>query len=185
MVQTADQVLPITTMEEPLPEEVEKQSWKYVGYRRYTELISSDSDLLISRRFGTLNARVGLLLQDKISRLEQKLMSLDNEHSRRDADPINNGTLRDDIEEREALLIEISHHLDRYSMCLCLPMRLANAANSLARQIPDTAKPASRIRSSALPRRKEPANLARQPPEHSNRSKKSIAIWGRTKISFA
>lgn len=135
MVQTADQVLPITTMEEPLPEEVEKQSWKYVGYRRYTELISSDSDLLISRRFGTLNARVGLLLQDKISRLEQKLMSLDNEHSRRDADPINNGTLRDDIEEREALLIEISHHLDRYNKFLIQQSQLREYVRAPSRDV--------------------------------------------------
>ncbi|KAI1182577.1 hypothetical protein F5B17DRAFT_444127 [Nemania serpens] len=122
-------------MEEPLPEEVEKQSWKYVGYRRYTELISSDSDLLISRRFGTLNARVGLLLQDKISRLEQKLMSLDNEHSRRDADPINNGTLRDDIEEREALLIEISHHLDRYNKFLIQQSQLREYVRAPSRDV--------------------------------------------------
>lgn len=45
-------------------------------------------------------------------------MNLDNEYSRRDADPINNGTFRDDTEEREALLNEISHHLDRYNKFL-------------------------------------------------------------------
>ncbi|KAI1163917.1 hypothetical protein F5B18DRAFT_651242 [Nemania serpens] len=65
-------------MEEPLPEEVQKQP--------------------------TSNARVGLLLQDKISRLEQELMNLDNEYSRRDADPINNGTFRDDTEEHKFLI---------------------------------------------------------------------------------
>ncbi|KAI0811386.1 hypothetical protein GGR55DRAFT_678214 [Xylaria sp. FL0064] len=69
-------------MEEPLPVEVQKQPWKYVGYRRYTEFISSDSDLLIFRRFGALNARVGLLLQDKISLLEQKLFDLDKEYNK-------------------------------------------------------------------------------------------------------
>ncbi|RYC62439.1 hypothetical protein CHU98_g3789 [Xylaria longipes] len=102
-------------MEVPLPEEVQKQPWKYVGYRRYAEFISSDSDLLIFRRFGALNARVGLLLQDKISLLEQNLINMDNEYSRRDADPINSGSLRDDMEDREALLNEIACHLDRYT----------------------------------------------------------------------
>lgn len=107
-----------TISEEPLPGEVQKHPWKYVGYRRYTEFISSDSDLLIFRRFGTLNARVGLLLQDKVSVLEQKLMALDREFSRRDADLINNGTLRDYMEEREVLLNEIDYHLERYSKYL-------------------------------------------------------------------
>ncbi|TRX91676.1 hypothetical protein FHL15_007458 [Xylaria flabelliformis] len=111
-------------MEEPLPEEIQRQPWKYVGYRRYAEFISSDSDMLIFRRFGELNARVGLLLQDKCSLLEQKLIDLDKKNSRRDADPINNGTIRDDIEERETLLNEIAHHLDRYSKYTDAPVHL-------------------------------------------------------------
>ncbi|KAJ8131094.1 hypothetical protein O1611_g2531 [Lasiodiplodia mahajangana] len=115
-------------MEEPLPEEVQKQPWKYVGYRRYAEFISSDSDLLIFRRFGALHARVGLLLQDKISLLEQNLVDLDEQYSRKDADPINNGTLRDDMEEREALLNDIVYHLGKYSKCpsvsICIRSRL-------------------------------------------------------------
>ncbi|KAI0450215.1 hypothetical protein F5B21DRAFT_442376 [Xylaria acuta] len=122
-------------MEEPLPEEVQKQPWKYVGYRRYTEFISSDTDLLIFRRFGALNARVGLLLQDKISLLEQKLMGLDKEYSRRDADPINNGSLRDDMEEREALLNEIAYHLKRYNEFLIQQSQLREYIRAPSRDV--------------------------------------------------
>lgn len=102
-------------MEGPSKEEVQKQPWKYVGYRRYSEFVSSDSDLLIFRRFGTLNARFGLLLQDRISFLEHELDELDKQYSKRGTDPINNGTIRDDMEDREALLKDIAYHLDKYS----------------------------------------------------------------------
>ncbi|KAI0856936.1 hypothetical protein F4860DRAFT_491311 [Xylaria cubensis] len=122
-------------MEEPLPEEIQRQPWKYVGYRRYAEFISSDSDMLIFRRFGELNARVGLLLQDKCSLLEQKLIDLDKENSRRDADPINNGTIRDDIEERETLLNEIAHHLDRYNKFLIQQSQLREYARAPSRDV--------------------------------------------------
>ncbi|KAI1110376.1 hypothetical protein F5Y14DRAFT_429218 [Nemania sp. NC0429] len=122
-------------MDELLPAEVQKQPWKYVGYKRYTEFISSDSDLLIFRRFGALNARVGLLLQDKVVRLEDDLMKLDNEYSKRDADLINNGTLRDDTEEREALLDEISHHLDRYNKFLIQQSQLREYVRAPSRDI--------------------------------------------------
>jgi len=118
-------------MDIPLSEEIQRQPWKYVGYRRYTEFISSDNDLLIFRRFGSLNARVALRLQDKISELEQSLAHLDGEYSKRSAEPINNGTFRDDTEERAALLDEITCHLGRYSKnpvknanVLWLPSRL-------------------------------------------------------------
>ncbi|KAI8944289.1 hypothetical protein F4801DRAFT_600061 [Xylaria longipes] len=124
-----------TTMEVPLPEEVQKQPWKYVGYRRYAEFISSDSGLLIFRRFGALNARVGLLLQDKISLLEQNLINMDNEYSRRDADPINNGSLRDDMEDREALLNEIACHLDRYNKFLIQQSQLREYVRAPSRDL--------------------------------------------------
>ncbi|KAI0545138.1 hypothetical protein F4679DRAFT_562196 [Xylaria curta] len=123
------------TIEEPLPEEVQKQPWKYVGYRRYAEFISSDSDLLIFRRFGILNARVGLFLQDKISVMEQKLTNLDREFSRRDADPVNNGSFRDDIEERETLLNEISYGLDRYNRFLIQQSQLREYVRAPSRDI--------------------------------------------------
>ncbi|KAI1743042.1 hypothetical protein F4680DRAFT_410880 [Xylaria scruposa] len=125
----------LAAIEEPLPEEVQKQPWKYVGYRRYTEFISSDNDLLIFRRFATLNARVGLLLQDKISLLEHKLMDLEKGFSRRDSEPINNGSLRDDIEERETLLSEISYHLHKYNKFLIQQSQLREYVRAPSRDI--------------------------------------------------
>ncbi|TGJ88060.1 hypothetical protein E0Z10_g637 [Xylaria hypoxylon] len=122
-------------MEDPSAEEVQKKPWKYVGYKRYTEFISTDPDLLIFRRFGTLNARVGLVLQDRISLLEQKLIDLDNEYSRRNADPINNGTLRDDIQDREALLNTISYHLDKYNKFLIQQSQLREYVRAPSRDI--------------------------------------------------
>ncbi|KAI0539624.1 hypothetical protein GGR58DRAFT_463552 [Xylaria digitata] len=122
-------------MEEPWPEEIQKQPWKYVGYRRYSELLSSDSDLLIFRRFGALNARVGLLLQDKISLLEEKLVDMDKEYSRRDADPINNGSLRDDIDERSALLNEVAYHLDKYNKFLIQQSQLREYVRAPSRDV--------------------------------------------------
>ncbi|KAI1123516.1 hypothetical protein F5Y10DRAFT_251693 [Nemania abortiva] len=122
-------------MEEPLPEEVQKQPWKYVGYRRYAEFISSDSDLLIFRRFETLNARVGLLLQDKMSLLEQKLINLDSEYSRKNAGPVNNGTLRDDMEDREALLNEVAYHLHKYNKFLIQQSQLRDYVRAPSRDV--------------------------------------------------
>ncbi|KAI0437797.1 hypothetical protein F4803DRAFT_128555 [Xylaria telfairii] len=136
MAQNAQSVCcPPTIVGEPLPEEVQKQPWKYVGYRRYAEFLSSDSDALIFRRFGTLNARVGLLLQDKVSVLERKLMDLDRDFSRRDADPINNGTFRDDKEEREALLNEIDYHLNRYNKFLIQQSQLRDYVRAPSRDV--------------------------------------------------
>ncbi len=51
-------------------------------------------------------------------------MNLDKEYNRRNADLINNGTLRDDMEDREALLSDISHHRGKHSKCLSVLIRL-------------------------------------------------------------
>ncbi|KAI1325975.1 hypothetical protein F5Y16DRAFT_400845 [Xylariaceae sp. FL0255] len=90
---------------EPTRDEIEKQPWKYVGYKRYAEFLASDDDLLIFRRFGTLNARIGLLLQDKITVLEQNLKHVDDACSDRNTEPINNGTFRDDVGKKKSLEI--------------------------------------------------------------------------------
>jgi hypothetical protein len=104
---------------EPTDEEVQEKPWKYVGYRRYAEFISSDDDFFVLRRFHTLNVRVALAYQDKLSMLEQQLSEMDNRHSRRQAPDVNNGTLRGDLDEREALLDETSEAVYRYSLQTC------------------------------------------------------------------
>jgi hypothetical protein len=96
-------------------EELHDKAWKYIGYKGYTKLISSDGDLFILRRFNALNVRVMLEQQDKISVLEQKLNAIDNQNSRIDAPDVNNGTIRDDLTERKRLLDEISKEIYRYS----------------------------------------------------------------------
>ncbi|KAK7755882.1 hypothetical protein SLS62_002169 [Diatrype stigma] len=101
---------------EPTEQEVQRKPWKYVGYKRYAEFISSDDDFFILRRFGSLNVRVALLLQDQISVLEEQLDELDRRHSRRDAVDVNNGSFRNEpIEGRESLLAQIAESLSRYN----------------------------------------------------------------------
>lgn len=101
---------------EPTDREVQRKPWKYVGYKRYAEFISSDDDFFILRRFRSLNVRVALALQDQISVLEEQLDELDRKHSRRDAVDVNNGSIRNEpIEERERLLAQITESIRRYS----------------------------------------------------------------------
>ena len=90
--------------------------WKYIGYRGYSEFLASDNEHFIYRRFSTLNARVALVLQDKVCHLEQELAAFDALHSIPDPVPYNNGTLRDDLPSRTRILENLTSALERYSM---------------------------------------------------------------------
>jgi hypothetical protein len=46
----------------PTQEEVDKKPWKYIGYKGYSEFISSDSDFLLFWGFGAASVRVALSL---------------------------------------------------------------------------------------------------------------------------
>ena len=59
--------------------------------------------------------RIILALQDQITVLEKKLESLDRKYSRKEAEDVDNGCLRDDIEDRSSLLDLISQKIERYS----------------------------------------------------------------------
>ncbi|KAK1496173.1 hypothetical protein CTAM01_08360 [Colletotrichum tamarilloi] len=83
--------------EEPTEEEIQEKPWKYIGYKGYTNFISSDDDFFVLRRFDSLNVRAALALQDELSWLEEELGVLDNEFSAKAADDFNNGTLRQDV----------------------------------------------------------------------------------------
>ncbi|CAJ2505014.1 Uu.00g124080.m01.CDS01 [Anthostomella pinea] len=98
--------------------DVQLMPWKYVGYKGYAQFVSSDDDLLVLKRFKSLNARVALALQDKVSALEEKLAALDELYSAKGHAPVNNGTLRDDMEDRTSLLAEINNSLYRYNKFL-------------------------------------------------------------------
>lgn len=108
---------------EPTEEDIQQKPWKYVGYRGYSEFISSDDDLFILRRFSVLNTRIALSLQDKVSELEKRLSRLDKKYGSKTSADFNNATLRNDLPDRAELLDEIATTLTRYSEShtLCLP----------------------------------------------------------------
>jgi hypothetical protein len=54
------------------------------------------------------------MLQDKVTALEHMLEKLDRAYSEHSAEPVNNGTFRDDMDDRRLLMDEISVQLDRY-----------------------------------------------------------------------
>jgi mannose-6-phosphate isomerase class I len=96
-------------------EEIEEKPWKYIGYRGYSEFISSENDFYILRGFRSLNTRIALAQQDQIAVLEQRLMELDTEYSRRDAEDLHNGSFRNDRDDRTELVDLIIEKLSLYS----------------------------------------------------------------------
>jgi hypothetical protein len=90
--------------------------WKEVGYRGFSTLLASDNDFLIFRRFGALNARLLLYLQDEIAVLEDELRRLEKEHADPAAKDIHNGSFRREVLPiRKALLESISKKVRDYS----------------------------------------------------------------------
>lgn len=87
-----------------------------MGYRGFARFAASDTDFFVLRRFDYLNARVLLNLQDELSALEEELETLEQSLRRKDAEDVDNGTLRPDPVPRRAELIAlISDKMDRYS----------------------------------------------------------------------
>lgn len=106
------------TVNEITDNDIFDQPWKYTGYKKYAWFLASDDDFLIFRRFGTLNARILLLLQDEICVAEAKLKSLDEEYSQKTAPRQHNGSFRKESvqqTERKTLLLEIKEKLKEYS----------------------------------------------------------------------
>jgi hypothetical protein len=102
-----------------LKEEIEKP-WKYVGYKVFSRWIASDPSFFVLRRFGTLNVRVALSLQDEIAQLEEKLDFMDKSYSSRDVDDAHNGTFREEPfnqkDDRQDLIKkELPEKLAKYS----------------------------------------------------------------------
>lgn len=96
--------------------------WKYVGYRIFSRWLASDSAFLMVRRFGALNARVALSMQDEIVQLEKDLDGIDNTLCQKEMDwRIQNGSFREDasislFEDRDKLVKKtIPDALTRYS----------------------------------------------------------------------
>ena len=93
-----------------------RKFWKTIGYQGYSKFLATDNDFLIFRRFGVLNTRVLLLLQDEISVLEQELEDLDSTHSQPSAADIHNGSFRQEsLPQRRTLLLDIHKKIREYS----------------------------------------------------------------------
>lgn len=94
--------------------------WKYTGYRVFSRWMAADQEFFIVRRFGALNTRVILALQDEITQLERVLDGIDMQYSRKAEDPrTNNGSFRfDPSDQRRELIHDIlPGKLLKYSTC--------------------------------------------------------------------
>ncbi|KAK8850954.1 hypothetical protein PGQ11_013433 [Apiospora arundinis] len=120
---------------EPTDEDIQIKPWKYVGYRGYSKFLASDDDLLIFRRFSVLNTRTLLLLQDQICELEQELLEVDRIYGSKNSEDYNNGTFRDDLEDRTELLGKITSTISQYNALLLQQSALRNHPNAPQRDI--------------------------------------------------
>lgn len=96
----------------------DKAPWKYAGYRVFSRFMASDDAFLIVRRFGNLNARIALSLQDDIVLLEQQLDDLEKGLTRRTVSrDIDNSSFRKDVfeERRKIIKEELPRKLMEYS----------------------------------------------------------------------
>lgn len=99
----------------PTADDIATKPWKYIGIKGYSEFLASEGDLLIFRRFGALNARILLALQDEVSQLEEELNKMDTYYSGKDNEDVNNGTFRDEMPDRADLLNHLREKLYQYS----------------------------------------------------------------------
>lgn len=98
------------------PTKAELKPWKTIGYRGYSDFLSSDNNFLIFRRFGALNARLLLYLQDEIAQLESELRGLENFYLSEEAADIHNGSFRQEsLPQRSELLAAIHVRIRQYS----------------------------------------------------------------------
>ncbi|MCJ1483705.1 hypothetical protein MMC06_003873 [Schaereria dolodes] len=93
--------------------EQDKQPWRYLGYPALSTFMASDDDFFVVRKFGTVCARVILMLQDRIVILTEELEKEDNECRQLGLD---NGTLRHDPRpRRQQILEELAWRLEHYN----------------------------------------------------------------------
>jgi hypothetical protein len=97
----------------PLPQQ---KPWKEIGYRGFSAFLASDNDFLIFRRFGAINARLLLYLQDEIAVLEEELEELEAECVAKNAEDIHNGSFRlEALPERTEILEALNMKVRQYS----------------------------------------------------------------------
>ncbi|PSN71195.1 hypothetical protein BS50DRAFT_673814 [Corynespora cassiicola Philippines] len=116
--------------------EVSFKPWKTIGYRGFSAFLASDDDFLVFRQFGTLNARILLLLQDEIAELEKELEDVEECHSGPGSQDVHNGSFRQDpVLERKRLLNKIRIKVREYNELLIQHSTLRSRPRASNRQI--------------------------------------------------
>jgi hypothetical protein len=87
---------------------------KYIGYKEFARYVSSDDDFLALRRFDRTHCRLLLMLQDQVAELEGELDSIDARLSQRDAEDVDNGSMRKDVQERTDVLEKLHRKVGEY-----------------------------------------------------------------------
>jgi hypothetical protein len=94
----------------------QQKPWKEIGYRGFSAFLASDNDFLIFRRFGAINARLLLYLQDEIAVLEEELEELEADCMAKNAEDIHNGSFRQEaLPERTEMLEALNVKVRQYS----------------------------------------------------------------------
>src|SRR5436309_15736451 len=97
-------------------EERRNPPWKFQGYPAFSKWMASSEDILVLRRFGELNVRAMLLMQDRVARKEELLLRVDEEARRGPDDLGDSSSLRHEPQkEREKLIDELIPMLQQYS----------------------------------------------------------------------
>lgn len=112
MASSASFVLDVSL--EPTKEELEKKPWKFIGYRGFSMWMASDDDFFAVRRFDNLAARVILLLQWDISKLESRLADIDSDRRHGFGVDLNNGSFECDDDDRQECIRSIHGKLKEY-----------------------------------------------------------------------
>ncbi len=105
----------------------EKRTWafKFKGYPALARWMGASEDFFLIRRFGDLNARILLAMQDDIMQLEERLQTIDKRYedaffdkaTQKPLTPSRNDTLRCDPDpERRQILGKLRPMLKEYSM---------------------------------------------------------------------
>ena len=101
---------PVQTMTsvQPTANDVREKAWKYVGYKGFSQWLASSDDFLVVRRFDTLAARVLLLLQWELVKIEKDLSDLDDALKATTTIDRHNGSFELDYEGRQ-MTINLAH----------------------------------------------------------------------------
>lgn len=90
--------------------------WKYKGYPGFAKWMASSHDFIVFRRFGELNVRTMLLMQDRIARKEEELFRIDKLAQDGPDELGDSSSLRHDPQRRrEKILDELTPMLKQYS----------------------------------------------------------------------